>query len=58
MLHGLHDERMCMNRAGVTKVMCCTGLRHQVSYLLGVPVTGYALEIGKEHVSFAEVPAR
>jgi hypothetical protein len=25
-----------------------------VSYLLGVPVTGYALEIGKEHVSFAE----
>lgn len=27
----------------------------QVSYLLGVPITGYALEIGKEHVSFAEV---
>ena len=35
----------------------CTGLHHQVSYLLGVPVTGYALEIGKEHVSFAEVTA-
>jgi hypothetical protein len=42
---------------GRQQVTCCTVACYQVSYLLGVPVTGYALEIGKEHVSFAEVSA-
>jgi len=27
----------------------------QIAYLLGVPITGYSLDISKEHVSLAEV---
>ena len=35
-----------------TRAQAFTGM--QIGYLLGVPVTGYSLDIGKAHTDFAE----
>lgn len=51
-------------KEGADKARCCGNrreriLRHEaahflVGYLLGVPVTGYSLDLGKEHTDFVE----